>query len=395
MIRENRILYTFVQWVRSHNLTCDVIWEMEQHRKLNLLDLRAYLVTGNILRQNSIRHLYNIQCPWQRTHMILIILWFSPIGFLLPATMPATRHTTSSPVAPDEQTPLFYVSNSYLSVLFTLPLEWSSKIDREQRCRGRYWCGGIWGRWRDEGVPDPYICATCHGCTDKEEQALQTRFIFVTIQTQHPHHHHPIPNLTHPRPSVNDLGQQICWECGLPGHLKDGNCVEKWGPGPMGSGTMCDWCRKKMKRIEKRAMIDTATSVVPVTSMQLLMGGKGQGQGQVSQYGSLLFTANVSIYLMIPHHLPPPLPPPPLHSHSHSPSHTHANSHPHSHSSHPHPHPYSHSYSADTNTSTTSTSMCPPTSPLLAKVTLHNGVTHEPCQGGNSVRVGNDQNPSS
>ncbi|KAF8148902.1 hypothetical protein B0H34DRAFT_735827 [Crassisporium funariophilum] len=26
------------------------------------------------------------------------------------------------------------------------------------------------------------------------------------------------------------------------GRYKDGKCVEKWGPGPMGPGTVCDRC---------------------------------------------------------------------------------------------------------------------------------------------------------
>jgi hypothetical protein len=41
-------------------------------------------------------------------------------------------------------------------------------------------------------------------------------------------------------PPTNAEGQRICRQCGLPGRYKDGKCVEKWGPGPMGPGTVCD-----------------------------------------------------------------------------------------------------------------------------------------------------------
>jgi len=57
-------------------------------------------------------------------------------------------------------------------------------------------------------------------------------------------------------PATNDKGQRICRQCGLPGRYKDGKCVEKWGPGPEGPGTVCDRCRKKMKRVERRGTLD-------------------------------------------------------------------------------------------------------------------------------------------
>ena len=41
-------------------------------------------------------------------------------------------------------------------------------------------------------------------------------------------------------PPQNAQGQRICRQCGLPGRYKDGKCVEKWGPGPEGPGTVCD-----------------------------------------------------------------------------------------------------------------------------------------------------------
>ncbi|KAI0766222.1 hypothetical protein BD413DRAFT_680168 [Trametes elegans] len=58
-------------------------------------------------------------------------------------------------------------------------------------------------------------------------------------------------------PPTNAQGQRICRQCGLPGRYKDGKCVEKWGPGPEGPGTVCDRCRKKMKRVERRGTLDS------------------------------------------------------------------------------------------------------------------------------------------
>ncbi|KAJ4490272.1 hypothetical protein J3R30DRAFT_3693837 [Lentinula aciculospora] len=63
---------------------------------------------------------------------------------------------------------------------------------------------------------------------------------------------------TSPFPPTNEQGQRICRQCGMPGRYKEGKCVEKWGPGPMGPGTVCDRCRKKMKRVERRGTIEQA-----------------------------------------------------------------------------------------------------------------------------------------
>ncbi|KAG6850326.1 hypothetical protein H0H93_014901 [Arthromyces matolae] len=58
-------------------------------------------------------------------------------------------------------------------------------------------------------------------------------------------------------PATNEQGQRICRQCGMAGRYKDGKCVEKWGPGPMGPGTVCDRCRKKMKRVERRGTLES------------------------------------------------------------------------------------------------------------------------------------------
>ncbi|KAJ6568791.1 hypothetical protein B0H19DRAFT_687558 [Mycena capillaripes] len=43
-------------------------------------------------------------------------------------------------------------------------------------------------------------------------------------------------------PPTNAANQRICRQCGQPGRYKEGKCVEKWGPGPLGPGTVCDRC---------------------------------------------------------------------------------------------------------------------------------------------------------
>ncbi|KAF9025741.1 hypothetical protein BDZ89DRAFT_1161627 [Hymenopellis radicata] len=65
-------------------------------------------------------------------------------------------------------------------------------------------------------------------------------------------------------PAVNELGQRTCRNCGNAGRYKEDKCVEKWGPGPMGPGTVCDRCRKKIKRFERRG---TLVSVDPVPQL--------------------------------------------------------------------------------------------------------------------------------
>ncbi|KAG8218141.1 hypothetical protein J3R82DRAFT_3678 [Butyriboletus roseoflavus] len=71
----------------------------------------------------------------------------------------------------------------------------------------------------------------------------------------------PVPHPHTPYPPTNAQGQRICRQCGLVGRYKDGKCVEKWGPGPEGPGTVCDRCRKKMKRVERRGSLAHAHSM--------------------------------------------------------------------------------------------------------------------------------------
>ncbi|KAF7300746.1 hypothetical protein MKEN_01299700 [Mycena kentingensis (nom. inval.)] len=53
---------------------------------------------------------------------------------------------------------------------------------------------------------------------------------------------------------------RLCRECGSPGRHRDGKCIEKWGPGPHGRGTVCDRCRKRIRRAERHGSMDASSS---------------------------------------------------------------------------------------------------------------------------------------
>lgn len=68
------------------------------------------------------------------------------------------------------------------------------------------------------------------------------------------------PEPREPYPARNELGQRICRNCGQAGRYKEEKCIEKWGPGPLGPGTVCDRCRKKTKRIERSNTVASPNS---------------------------------------------------------------------------------------------------------------------------------------
>ncbi|KAF9237000.1 hypothetical protein BU15DRAFT_49314 [Melanogaster broomeanus] len=78
--------------------------------------------------------------------------------------------------------------------------------------------------------------------------------------------HHPHTSY----PPTNLAGQRICRQCGLAGRYKDGKCVEKWGPGPEGPGTVCDRCRKKMKRVERRGTMESQNQSQSLSQSHIL-----------------------------------------------------------------------------------------------------------------------------
>ncbi|GJJ07833.1 hypothetical protein Clacol_002038 [Clathrus columnatus] len=81
-------------------------------------------------------------------------------------------------------------------------------------------------------------------------------------------------------PAINAQGERTCRQCGQPGRYKDGKCVEKWGPGPEGPGTVCDRCRKKMKRVERRG--DANASMLAQAQAQARAEAQ-QAQAQAAQ----------------------------------------------------------------------------------------------------------------
>ncbi|KAG8688723.1 hypothetical protein FRC08_011293 [Ceratobasidium sp. 394] len=86
--------------------------------------------------------------------------------------------------------------------------------------------------------------------------------------------------------ATNTQGQRTCRQCGLAGRYKDGKCVEKWGPGPEGPGTVCDRCRKKMKRVERRGTADAsmlAGGLGPLPLHQHSFHSQSQSQTQPTQ----------------------------------------------------------------------------------------------------------------
>ncbi|KAK7041043.1 hypothetical protein R3P38DRAFT_3453074 [Favolaschia claudopus] len=80
-----------------------------------------------------------------------------------------------------------------------------------------------------------------------------------------------------PFPPTNAANQRICRQCGLPGRYKEGKCVEKWGPGPLGPGTVCDRCRKKMKRVERRGTLEQQLAQAQAAAAAAAAGGANAG----------------------------------------------------------------------------------------------------------------------
>ncbi|KAH8825487.1 hypothetical protein DL96DRAFT_114626 [Flagelloscypha sp. PMI_526] len=76
---------------------------------------------------------------------------------------------------------------------------------------------------------------------------------------------HQLPNgqTINVYPALDGSGKRICRQCGVPGRYKDGKCIEKWGPGPMGAGTVCDRCRKRMRRESGKGIERAESKLAP------------------------------------------------------------------------------------------------------------------------------------
>ncbi|KZS90657.1 hypothetical protein SISNIDRAFT_457501 [Sistotremastrum niveocremeum HHB9708] len=100
-------------------------------------------------------------------------------------------------------------------------------------------------------------------------------------------------------PATNAEGQRTCRQCGMAGRYKDGRCVEKWGPGPMGPGTVCDRCRKKTKRVERRLAVDAAThgiTVPPLTANNMQVPYRREGSQARTPGGLMIEPAGPETY---------------------------------------------------------------------------------------------------
>ncbi|KAG8906448.1 hypothetical protein FRB99_006864 [Tulasnella sp. 403] len=125
-----------------------------------------------------------------------------------------------------------------------------------------------------------------HSGTPITPSASSTSILYPHAQ---PRHTGPGPAV---KPTLNAQGQRTCRQCGQPGRYKEGKCVEKWGPGPAGPGTVCDRCRKKMKRVERRGTQDAATMaqhlpLVPLASNQPALQQVSPGQYYSPTHGQL------------------------------------------------------------------------------------------------------------
>jgi hypothetical protein len=107
-------------------------------------------------------------------------------------------------------------------------------------------------------------------------------------------------------PAVNDKGQRICRQCGLPGRYKDGKCVEKWGPGPEGPGTVCDRCRKKMKRVERRGTLDPHSQTPAFVHSRAHAPTQGRDHVQAASASQVSDRSIVRTDTVVVPHPPPP-----------------------------------------------------------------------------------------
>ncbi|KII83311.1 hypothetical protein PLICRDRAFT_180572 [Plicaturopsis crispa FD-325 SS-3] len=99
-------------------------------------------------------------------------------------------------------------------------------------------------------------------------------------------------------PQKNEAGQRIRRQCGVPGRYKEGKCIEKWGPGPLGPGTVCDRCRKKFKHIKRCVTIDGLKGHPASLSLST--------STRMSPSANLQRTDTLPVYSNIQRHLPSP-----------------------------------------------------------------------------------------
>ena len=70
----------------------------------------------------------------------------------------------------------------------------------------------------------------------QQQQQQQQQQLMAAVESNIP----PLGRKVTPALTVNAQGQRTCQQCHQPGRYKDGRCIEKWGPGPAGPGTVCD-----------------------------------------------------------------------------------------------------------------------------------------------------------
>ncbi|KAF7300737.1 hypothetical protein MKEN_01298500 [Mycena kentingensis (nom. inval.)] len=120
-----------------------------------------------------------------------------------------------------------------------------------------------------------------------------------------PTHPHPFPHTptqVH-RPTNNAESEatpapskpaRLCRGCGSPGRHRDGKCIEKWGPGPHGRGTVCDRCRKRIRRAERHGSIDASSS------RELLSIASLEANEQAQEASSTSASDNSGMWAILP-----------------------------------------------------------------------------------------------
>jgi hypothetical protein len=54
-----------------------------------------------------------------------------------------------------------------------------------------------------------------------------------------------IRRISNPTVKLNEVPKKKCQKCGRTGRYENGQCIEKWGPGPQGPETLCEECSRR------------------------------------------------------------------------------------------------------------------------------------------------------
>ncbi len=179
-----------------------------------------------------------IQC----TTLSLIVVLFPPSGYLIsaPIDQPTTR--TDDPHAPGQvytrlpsiisrktpftrvDVPTVTTDSSAILGRFELPKSGSIQSSGLSETPEYVWQAESYGNNTGLGTTStPQDCTWPNFAPDLGTSSSKGRKAHSTVLT-------------------NGAGLRVCRECKQTGRYKGGKCIEKWGPGPSGPGTVCDRC---------------------------------------------------------------------------------------------------------------------------------------------------------